>query len=151
MDTIRDARFENKIKEEPTQIFKDFMTGDTPVRSIEESGASAERLAATHRQLNAETAGRIDEIKMDNIAKSDQIGGIVGRHLKNLYEAGVNREKFENVLQGIREDKSISAADLRTISQTYGNHVYKGSKEAMLDQIEKSFIRDARFMNKIGQ
>jgi hypothetical protein len=76
--------------------------------------------------------------------------GAIQRHLTELRDAGTNRQAFELALKKLKASKSVKSADLAEIARQFSLSVtaYK-SKTAAYADIEKAFVREARFENKL--
>jgi len=72
------------------------------------------------------------------------------RHLSFLREAGTNRDAFDRALATLKSDKNLKLPDLAEIARQYSLSVtaYK-SKVAAYSDIEKAFVRETRFENKL--
>ena len=73
----------------------------------------------------------------------------VTRHLGQLRAAGTDRAAFDEAHKNMQA-AGLSAADTAAIANQYGDTVTKYKSKADSHQdINRAFIRNARFMNKI--
>jgi hypothetical protein len=74
----------------------------------------------------------------------------IKEHLERLQHAGNNRENFDRALDQLKADKKLKLADLTEIAHRYSGNVtkYKSIRLAQED-ISKTFVRNARFENKL--
>lgn len=80
-------------------------------------------------------------------------GGAIGAKLYPalLKQAGTNRAAFDVIINSLKADKSLSAAELGRIANEFANTVTKyKNKEQMFQEIVQAFTRRARFENKIA-
>lgn len=75
----------------------------------------------------------------------------IQRHLTELRNAGSDRSAFDQALKNLKDSKSIKLADLAQIARQFSLSVtaYK-SKAVAYSDIEKTFIRQARFESKVN-
>lgn len=67
---------------------------------------------------------------------------------KVLREA--NEPVFRSIVDRLRSDKSVSVAELKDIIRgAFNQNSLSSSRSGLIDQIEKEFIREARFANKL--
>jgi hypothetical protein len=72
------------------------------------------------------------------------------QYIAELQQAGTDRPSFEAVFGRLAADKSLKSADVGGIARAYANSVTKyKSAAAARDDIEKAFVRNARFENKL--
>jgi hypothetical protein len=72
------------------------------------------------------------------------------QYIAELQQAGTDRPSFEAVFGRLAADKSLKSADVGEIARQYANSVTKyKSIAAARDDIEKAFVRNARFENKL--
>jgi hypothetical protein len=71
-------------------------------------------------------------------------------HLSELREAGTDQPAFALAFKKLKASKSVKLADLAEIARQFSRSVtaYK-TKAAAYSDIEKAFVRDARFENKL--
>ncbi len=74
----------------------------------------------------------------------------IGDHVRQLREAGTDRQAFDAAFEQLKVDKAIKSPDVAEIARQYSLSVtkYKSIKAAHSD-IEKAFVRQARFENKL--
>jgi hypothetical protein len=74
----------------------------------------------------------------------------VQRHLTELRDAGTDQQAFDLAFKKLKVSKSVKSADLSEIARQFSLSVtaYK-SKAAAYSDIEKAFVRQARFENKL--
>ena len=74
----------------------------------------------------------------------------VRRHVGQLRDAGVDRRAFETAISKLKADKSVKSLDVAEIARQYSDTItkYKSIAAAQAD-IEKAFVRQARFENKL--
>jgi hypothetical protein len=74
----------------------------------------------------------------------------IQRHLTELREAGTDQQAFDLAFKKLKASKSIKVADLAEIARQFSRSVtaYK-TKAAAYSDIEKAFVREARFENKL--
>jgi hypothetical protein len=74
----------------------------------------------------------------------------IQRHLTELRDAGTDQQAFDLAFQKLKASKSIKLPDLSEIARQFSLSVtaYK-SKTAAYSDIEKAFVRQARFENKL--
>jgi hypothetical protein len=74
----------------------------------------------------------------------------IQQHLIELREAGTNQQAFDLAFKKLKASKSLKLADLAEIARQFSLSVtaYK-SKPAAYSDIEKAFVRQARFENKL--
>jgi hypothetical protein len=75
---------------------------------------------------------------------------VVEQHLNELRSAGTNQTVFDLAFKKLKASKSVKLADLSEIARQFSLSVttYK-SKAAAHSDIEKAFVRQARFENKL--
>jgi hypothetical protein len=74
----------------------------------------------------------------------------IQHYIVELQKAGTDRSAFEGVFGRLVADKSLKSADVSEIARAYANSVTKyKSAVAARDDIEKAFVRNARFENKL--
>jgi hypothetical protein len=75
----------------------------------------------------------------------------IQRHLIDLRNAGNNRNAFDLAVKNLKDSKSIKLPDLTEIARQFSLSAtsYK-SKAAAFSDIEKAFVRQGRFENKVG-
>lgn len=148
-EQIRDARFANKIAPSSEKTFDGFLQGGSRQTSPEEKAAWQAQLESSAQQLKSDMADRTASMRNDMIQKANDVNPVVGRHVAALANAGTDRAKFNSAVDDLTADKSVNKGNLTSISQIYGNHVSTGSKAEMVNYIERSFTRNARFEAKI--
>jgi hypothetical protein len=74
----------------------------------------------------------------------------IQRYLTELRDAGTDQQAFDLAFQKLKASKSIKLPDLSEIARQFSLSVteYK-SKAAAYSDIEKAFVRQARFENKL--
>jgi hypothetical protein len=74
----------------------------------------------------------------------------IRRHLTELRDASTEQEAFDLAFKKLKASKSVKLADLAEIARQFSLSVtaYK-SKAAAYSDIEKAFVRQARFENKL--
>jgi hypothetical protein len=74
----------------------------------------------------------------------------IQQHLAALRDAGTDQQAFDLAIKKLRASKSVKLADLAEIARQFSLSVtaYK-SKAAAYSDIEKAFVRQARFENKL--
>ncbi len=74
----------------------------------------------------------------------------IQRHLTELRDAGKDQQAFDLTFKKLKASKSVKLADLAEIARQFSLSVtaYK-SKAAAYSDIEKAFVRQARFENKL--
>lgn len=74
----------------------------------------------------------------------------IQQYVGEFQRAGTDRVSFEDVLRRLAVDKSLKAADVSEVARQYtsGATKYK-SIAAAREDIEKAFVRNARFENKL--
>ena len=74
----------------------------------------------------------------------------IQRHLTELRGAGTDQQAFELAFKKLKASKSVKLADLSEIARQFSLSVtaYK-TKAAAYSEIEKAFVRQARFENKL--
>jgi hypothetical protein len=74
----------------------------------------------------------------------------IQRHLTELRDAGTDQQAFDLTFSKLKASKSVKLADLAEIARQFSLSVtaYK-SKGAAYSDIEKAFVRQARFENKL--
>jgi hypothetical protein len=74
----------------------------------------------------------------------------IQRHLTELHDAGTDQQAFDLAFRKLKASKSVKSADLAEIARQFSLSVtaYK-SKAAAYADIEKAFVRRARFENKL--
>jgi len=74
----------------------------------------------------------------------------IQRHLTELRDAGTDQQAFDLALKKLKASKSIKLPDLADIARQFSLSVtaYK-SKPAAYSDIEKAFVRQALFENKL--
>ena len=74
----------------------------------------------------------------------------IQRHLNELRDAGTDQQAFDLALKKLKASKSVRLPDVSEIARQFSLSVtaYK-SKAAAYSDIEKEFIRQARFENKL--
>lgn len=74
----------------------------------------------------------------------------IRKHVMQLRDAGTNRQAFEAAFERLKGDKDVKSPDVAEIARQYSTSVtkYKSIKAAHTD-IEKAFVRQARFENKL--
>jgi hypothetical protein len=74
----------------------------------------------------------------------------IQRHLTELRGAGTDQQAFDLAFKKLKASKSVKLADLAEIARQFSLSVaaYK-SKPAAYSDIEKAFVREARFENKL--
>ena len=74
----------------------------------------------------------------------------IQRHLTELREAGTDQNAFDLAFKKLKASKSVKLPDLAEIARQFSLSVtaYK-SKAAAYSDIEKAFVRQARFENKL--
>jgi predicted short-subunit dehydrogenase-like oxidoreductase (DUF2520 family) len=75
---------------------------------------------------------------------------VIQRHLTELHDAGSDQQAFDLMFKKLKASKSLKLQDLSEIARRFSLSVtaYK-SKAAAYSDIEKSFVRQARFENKL--
>jgi len=75
---------------------------------------------------------------------------LIQQHLTELREAGADRQAFDLAFNKLKAAKSLKSPDVSEIARQFSLSVtaYK-SKPAAYTDIEKAFIRQARFENKL--
>jgi len=75
---------------------------------------------------------------------------LIQQHLAELREAGTDQEEFELAFNKLKASKSLKSPDVAEIARQFSLSVtaYK-SKAAAYSDIEKAFVRQARFDNKL--
>jgi hypothetical protein len=75
----------------------------------------------------------------------------IQRHLIELRNAGNDRNAFDLALKTLKDSKSIKLPDLAEIARQFSRSAtsYKSKAAAHLD-IEKAFVRQGRFENKVS-
>jgi hypothetical protein len=75
---------------------------------------------------------------------------LIQHHLAALRDAGTDQKAFELALQKLKTSKSLKSPDVAEIARQFSLSItaYK-SKAAAYSDIEKAFIRQARFENKL--
>jgi hypothetical protein len=75
---------------------------------------------------------------------------LIQQHLTELREAGSDQQAFESAFKKLKASKSLKTSDVAEIARQFSLSVtaYK-SKNAAYSDIEKAFIRQARFENKL--
>lgn len=83
-------------------------------------------------------------------ARFESNSGAIHQYVADLRDAGTMRSAFDAVFARLHSDKSLKSADVSEIARAYANSVTKyKSIAAARDDIEKAFVRNARFENKI--
>jgi len=92
------------------------------------------------RQKMSKSAGRV-AIRNDDA---------IVHHVAQLRQSGTDRAAFDVSFENLKADKSLKAADVAEIARQYSLSItkYKSIGAAQTD-IEKAFIRQARFENKL--
>jgi hypothetical protein len=74
----------------------------------------------------------------------------IGRYVAQLRSAATDRQAFDAAFEMLKSDKTVKSADVAEVARRYGNTVtkYKSARAAHAD-IEKAFLRQARFENKL--
>jgi hypothetical protein len=74
----------------------------------------------------------------------------IPRHLAELRDAGTDQQAFDLAFKKLKASTSVKLADLAEIARQFSLSVtaYK-SKAAAYSDIEKAFVRQARFENKL--
>lgn len=74
----------------------------------------------------------------------------IREHVMQLRDAGTNSQAFEAAFERLKGDKDVKSPDVAEIARQYSTSVtkYKSIKAAHTD-IEKAFVRQARFENKL--
>jgi hypothetical protein len=74
----------------------------------------------------------------------------IQRHLTELRDAGTDQPAFALAFKKLKASKSVKLADLAQIARQFSRSVtaYK-TKAAAYSDIEKAFVREARFENKL--
>jgi hypothetical protein len=74
----------------------------------------------------------------------------IQRHLTEIRNAGTDQQAFDLAFQKLKASKSVKLRDLAEIARQFSLSVtvYK-SKPAAYSDIEKAFVRQARFENKL--
>jgi hypothetical protein len=76
--------------------------------------------------------------------------GAIQQHVTELRNAGTDGPAFDLALKNLKASKSLKSADLSEIARQFSLSVTKyKSKAAAYDDIEKAFVRHARFENKL--
>jgi len=75
---------------------------------------------------------------------------LIQQHLTDLREAGADRQAFDLAFNKLKASKSLKSPDVSEIARQFSLSVtaYK-SKPAAYSDIEKAFIRQGRFENKL--
>lgn len=76
------------------------------------------------------------------------------KHVSALREAGHNdREKFNETLNQLKNDKDIKTEDLKKIVEEYdsGGIARSKTRTGLIDQLEKVWVRESRFKNKVNK
>jgi hypothetical protein len=69
---------------------------------------------------------------------------------KDLKRAGTDRVGFDEVFNRLKRDKKLKKADLVELAQRYSRTATKyKTKDAAIEELEITFVRNARFLNKI--
>jgi hypothetical protein len=69
---------------------------------------------------------------------------------KDLKRAGTDRAGFEEVFSRLKRDKKLKKADLIELVHRYSGAAAKyKTKDAAIEEIEITFVRNARFLSKI--
>ena len=74
----------------------------------------------------------------------------IQRHLTELRDAGTDQQAFDLAFKKLKASKSVKLPDLSEIARQFSLSVtaYK-TKAAAYSEIEKAFVRQARFENKL--
>jgi hypothetical protein len=82
--------------------------------------------------------------------KSSRNEAQVLEHVARLRGAGTDRQAFETAMVNLKADKSVKPPDVAEIARHYALSVtkYKSAAAALID-IEKAFVRNSRFENKV--
>jgi hypothetical protein len=75
---------------------------------------------------------------------------VIQRHLTEIRDAGTDQPAFALAFKKLKASKSVKLADLAEIARQFSRSVtaYK-TKAAAYSDIEKAFVREARFENKL--
>jgi len=123
------------------QAFSDLLKpySDAPV---DKAGADIKR--------HLDQAKPADRSKATGSASNAPDGNAVMRHLTELREAGTDHNAFDLAFKKLKASKSVKLPDLAEIAHQFSLSVtaYK-SKAAAYSDIEKAFVRQARFENKL--
>jgi hypothetical protein len=132
-----------KTASKDLQVFSDMLK---PYADVDVGSACAnikQSLAAEKPKKPANTTGRASAAVPD--ANAIQL------HLTKLRNAGTDRNAFDVALKNLKASKSVKLPDLAEIARQFSQSVtsYK-SKAAAHSDIEKAFVRQGRFENKVS-
>ena len=75
---------------------------------------------------------------------------VIATQVDRLRASGTDNISFENALESLKAQKSLTLSEVAEIARQYADTVTKyKSKAAALGDISKAFVRQARFENKL--
>jgi hypothetical protein len=128
---------------------KDLQTFSDFLRPYSDSQV-AQACADIKRHLTEATAKPAKRGKAAGKSSTVPNQDAIQRHLTELREAGTDQQAFALAFEKLKASKSVKSADLAEIARQFSHSVtaYK-SKAAAYSDIEKAFVRQARFENKL--
>jgi broad specificity phosphatase PhoE/8-oxo-dGTP pyrophosphatase MutT (NUDIX family)/predicted GNAT family acetyltransferase len=123
--------------------------GKNKVREIEARYIASARTQARDAEFKESDHPRDEDGKFG----SGGGGAPHSKHVAALKEAGINnREKFDAAFNALKADKGVKVEDLKKIiaEHTQGKVPIGKTRDALLDEIRKDWVRRSRFENKIA-